>query len=87
MDQSHLVGALLFGWSARSKVQGELNARCPKLIGWEPSLDLYYSGYHLDNFGTAHLNSIERERERDKEINEIKRVCSQHTLIFFVSKG
>ena len=66
MDQSRLVGTLLFGWLARSEVQGELNARCPKLTGWEPSINLCYMGCHLDNFGIAHLHEKEREKEMMK---------------------
>ena len=67
MDQSHLIGTLLFGWLARNEVRGELNARCPKLTaGWEPSIDLCYRGYHLDNFGIAHLHARKKERERDE---------------------
>ena len=47
-------------------------------------MDIFYWGYHLDNFGIAHLHAREKKRERE-EGN--KNVRSQPTLIFFVSKG
>ena len=61
MDQSHLVGTLLFGWLARSELRGELNARFPKKFGSEPLMDLIYKGYHLDNFCIAHLHARKKE--------------------------
>ena len=43
-------------------------------------MNLRYMGCHLDIFGIAHLHE-------KKKRYEIKKVCSQPILIFFVSKG